>query len=176
MKKMFVLLISTLLILSMASCQNTPASTAPADTTAAATTVFDNFPKTAEEWTAGDFNNYFKAIGLYTNDEFIYLQDHGDYYPGTCVDECGGYMDNDGLYFTGVFVVNMKSTEADAEAFLAGVRETKAMPEELGFLPVDHMAGNVLFWDSFSADETFYNDFEQAIRDWAAALGVTLDF
>ena len=172
MKKMIALLFCVVLVLSLGACQSKKEESGNASQ---AESIFDHYPKTVAEWTAADFNNYFKEVGVYTKDDFIYVQDHA-YYAGMVIEECGGYMDDAGLYFTGVFVVNEKSTEGDAAAFLAGIKESKTFPEEMGSLPVDHLVGNVVFFDSFCGDEEFYNAFEKAIVDWAAGMKVELDF
>lgn len=134
------------------------------------------YPAEINEWTAENFNDYFKEAGLYTKDEFIYVQDHETYYAGLPIDTCGGYMDDEGLYFTGVFILDPDSTEADGKAFLEHVKANKAFTEDLGSLPIDHLVGNVAFMYGLSVDEEFYNAFDAAYNELVEKLGVTPEF
>lgn len=181
MKKVLALILVLVLALSLAACttgNNGENGGETGGTTSGETGGMDmsKYPADINEWTAQNFNDYFKEVGVYTNDEYIYMQDHATYYSGTAVDECGGYMDNEGLYFTGVFIVDPDSQEADGKAMLENLRSTKTFPEELGSIPVDHLVGNVVFFYSFSADEAFYNAFDAAYNQLIKDLGVTPDF
>jgi hypothetical protein len=172
MKKAFLFILCIVMILSMTACGASKSSEEQKDTS----DVLSQYPSDLQEWTAKDFNDYFKEIGLYTKDDYIYVQDHETYYTGTCIDECGGYMDDEGLYFTGIFIVNEDSTEGDAAEFLAYVKENHTFTEDLGSMAVDHMCGHVLVLDSFSTDDDFYESFESAVKSLVEATGGELDF
>ncbi len=174
MKKALTLILCIVMILSLAACGTTGESGEKKDTDNSE--ILSQFPTDLQEWTAQNFNDYFKAIGLYTKEDYIYVQDHATYYVGTCIDECGGYMDDAGLYFTGVFIVDEDSTEGNAAELLSYVKENRTLTEEFGSMTIDHMCGHLLIMDSFTQDEDFYNSFESAIKDLVKALGAELDY
>lgn len=129
------------------------------------------------DWTSTDIVNYFTEAGVFTNEDWVYVQDHPTYYAGTAVHECAGYMDEEGLVMICVFNTDPNNGETlDVDAFLQGVRDTHALPEDLSSLPVDHMVGDLIFFYRFTADETVYNAFDAAYEQLVAALGVTPDF
>ncbi len=168
------------MVMSMAACGTSGGTSAAAsggsDGQNANSDILSQYPADLQEWTAENFNDYFKAIGLYSNEDYIYVQDHATYYTGTCIDECGGYMDDEGLYFTGVFIVDENSTEGDGAALLSYVKENKTLDEEFGNMPVDHMCGHLLVLDSYSTDDEFYESFESAFKALVEATGGELDF
>ena len=157
-----------------------PAGTEPVESTApkgeAGGVDLSQYPAKLGDWTAQNFNDYFTALGIYDTPDYIYLQDHTNYYASLPVNECGGYMDDGGLYMTGVFTMKSDDTEGSVEEFLNAVREKHAFPESMGNLPVDHLADGVIFFYGFSQDEDFYNAFDKACTDLFTALGVTPDF
>jgi hypothetical protein len=172
MKKLIAMVLALIMMLSMAACTAGKTN----ETTDDQADIFSKYPADINEWTSENFNAYFKDMGVYTDDKWAYVQDHETYYAGTPVDTCSGYMDDTGLYFTAVFIVNPDSTEGDGKAMLEHIRTNKSFPEELNNLPVDHLAGNVAFFYSFSSDEEFYNKFDAAVKQLFEKLGVTPDF
>lgn len=173
MKKFLAIVLALVMMLSMAACTADEVTESTGDTQA---NILSKYPTDINDWTSENFNDYFKEVGVYTDDQWIYVQDHATCYTGTAVDTCSGYMDDQGLYFTGVFIINPDSTEADGKAMLEHIRTNKTFPEELGNLPVDHLAGNVAFFYSFCTDEAFYNKFDAAVNQLFTDLGVTPDF
>lgn len=172
MKKLIAMVLALIMMLSMAACTAGKSN----ETTGGQGDILSKYPANINEWTSENFNEYFKEMGVYTDDKWAYVQDHENYYAGTAVDTCSGYMDDMGLYFTAVFIINPDSTEADGKAMLEHIRANKSFPEELNSLPVDHLAGNVAFFYSFSTDEEFYNKFDAAVKQLFEKLGVTPDF
>ncbi len=167
MKKLLTVLLAAVMVFAMAACGGGGEK---------ATVDMSKFPSDLNEWTAQDFNDYFEAAGCYTDKNLIYIQDHATYYAGTPYNECGGYMDEDGLYFTGVWTMNPDDSEGSVSEVIDYVRENKTLPEEFGSLPVDHLIGNFIFVWGLSSDEDFYNSMETAYNDLVEALGVTPDF
>lgn len=92
----------------------------------------EGYPADPSDWTSEDIIRYFKEAGVFTNEDWIVVQDHPTYYPGFAINECVSYMDMDGLVSIGIFNTDPANGDADVDAFLAGVRETHAFPEDLG--------------------------------------------
>lgn len=175
MKKLLAMILALVMALSLAACST--GSSNPGTTGGEAGGIdMSKYPADINEWTAENFNDYFTESGVYTNESYVYYQDHANYYSGTAIDDCGGYMDENGLYFTGVFIVDPDSAEADGNALLDYIRTNKTFTEELGSLPLDHLVGNAAFFYSFSTDEDFYNAFDAAYNQLIADLGATPDF
>lgn len=173
MKKLFALMLVFALALSLTACGGST------DNEANAPAVIDmsKYPADPYDWTSTDIVNYFTEAGVFTNEDWVYVQDHPTYYAGTAVHECVGYMDEEGLVMICVFNTDPNNGETlDVDAFLQGVRDTHALPEDLSSLPMDHMVGDLIFFYSFTADETVYNAFDAAYEQLVAALGVTPDF
>ena len=199
MKKLFAIALALVMVLALAACSgsnNTPdpteapkatgvpqATEAPEVTDAPEVTEdpkqsggLEGYPADPSDWTSEDIIRYFKEAGVFTNEDWIVVQDHPTYYPGFAINECVSYMDMDGLVSIGIFNTDPANGDADVDAFLAGVRETHAFPEDLGSVPMDHMIGDLLFWYSFTADEDVYNAMDAAYNKLVEDLGVTPDF
>ena len=174
LKKILVLVLSLMMVFALVACGSEKEEEKDEPVTAAS--IIANYPADINDWTADDFNKYFTEMGVYTNADYIYVQDHATYYHDTAVDTCGGYMDDTGDAFTGVFIIDADSTEADPQAVIDTLKDTHAFPEELGFLPVDHMVGNVAFFYSFSQSDDFYNAFDDAYNQLVSALNLTAEF
>ncbi len=168
MKKLLVLILSLIMALGLAACGGDGGDKSGG-------VDMSKYPADIDEWTAQNFNDYFTEAGVYTNEDWVYLDGH-DIYAGTGVYECGGYMDDAGMIDLCVFIVDPDSKEVDMEAFLTTIKETKAFPEELNAIPLDHMVGNALFLYSYTADEEVYDAFEKAYNDLITALGATPEF
>ncbi len=169
MKKLLALILSLTMVLCLAAC---------GEDGGAKEVDMSKYPTDINEWTAQNFNDYFTDAGVYTNADWVYIQDHATYWAGsgTPVDECGGYQDDTGMIGIAVFTIDPNSLEADAEAFLQSVKDTKTFPTDYGSFPVDHLVGNVIFWYSATADEDVYAAADKAYNDLIAALGVTPEF
>lgn len=169
MKKLLALILSLTMVLCLAAC---------GEDGGAKEVDMSKYPTDINEWTAQNFNDYFTDAGVYTNADWVYLQDHATYWAGsgTAIDECGGYMDDAGMVNIAVFTIDPNSLEADATELINYLKENKCMPEDLMGFPVDHLVGNVIFWYGTTADEDVYAAFDKAYNDLIAALGVTPDF
>lgn len=172
MKKVLAMVLALMMVLAMTACNGGGAD----KTTEAGGIDMSKYPAKLNEWSGQNFLDYFKEAGVFTNEEWTYVQDHATYWAGTAVDECAGYMDMDGLVMICVFIVDEDSTEADAKAFMDHVRTNKMFPEDLSSIPVDHMVENVIFWYSATVDEAVYNAMDAAYNNLIQAMGVTPDF
>ena len=171
MKKFAAIILALVMALALVACgggTNTPGETKGAD--------LSKYPTKLSDWTAQQFNDYFTEEGVYTDEKWIYVQDHANYFTGIPINEGAGYMDDEGLYLTAVYTMMKDDSEGSVQEFLDYVKEHKTMPEEWGSIPVDHLVDNVIFWYSYSQDETFYNAFEAAYNKLITELGVTPDF
>ena len=168
MKKLLALILSLTMVLCLAACGEGGAKEVD----------MSKYPTDINEWTAQNFNDYFTDAGVYTEADWVYLQDHATYWAGsgTAVDECGGYMDKVGMVNIAVFTIDPNSLEADGTELINYIKENKSMPENLMGFPVDHLVGNVAFWYGATADEDVYAAFDKAYNDLIAALGVTPEF
>lgn len=171
MKKLFAMLFALVMVISMAAC--TPNDTPdPSDDGV----DMSQFPAKFEDWDANDLNKYFAAAGVYAKEDWIYVQPHAEYYPGTAVNDGCGYMDTDGMIMIVMFTFDKNSTEADVPAYMEFVRTNKKLDDEMGALPIDHMLGHVAFCTSYTVDEDVYNAMEAAIQQLAKDVGIELDF
>lgn len=168
---------------SAAPVTEAPATEAPADPTEAPATeapteeaVESGYPSDPSAWTSDDLIKYFKDAGVFENEDWLAVQDHPTYYPNMGINECVSYMDNDGLVLISIFNTDPENGDADVEAYLAGVRETHALPADLGSVPVDHMVGDLVFWYSFTADEEVYNKMDAAYNQFITEFGFTPEF
>lgn len=172
MKKVLVMVLALMMLFGLAACGNE----AKDKTTEAAGIDMSKYPADINEWTSQNFLDYFAEAGVFTKSEWTYIQDHANYYVGTAVNECAGYMDDTGMIMISIFTFDPESTEVDVKAALESIRTNKTLPAELGSIPVDHMAGNVVFWYSMTTDEAAYNAMDAAYNELVKALGVTPDF
>ena len=173
MKKFVAIILATMTMLALAACGG---SSTPAGEGENKGADLSKYPPKLSEWTATQFNQYFTEEGVYTNDKYVYLQDHINYYSGYPIFECGGYMDDEGLYFTGVWTMNKDDSEGSVSEMLDYVRENHTFDESMNSLPVDHLVDNVIFLYSFSQDEAFFNSFEAAYNKLVTELNLTPDF
>lgn len=173
MKKLITLMLSLLLVLSLVAC-STPSDDKKAEGDAAID--MSQYPADPYEWSGEDLVRYFKEAGVFTKEEYIFIQDHPTYYAGTAVNEAVSYMDDDGLIMICIFNTDPANGDADVDAFLAELRESHTMPEDLSSLPMDHMIGDLIFFYSYTADEEVYNAFDAACQQLAKDLGVEMDF
>ena len=173
MKKFAAIILTLIMALALVACGGTNTPSEGGETKGA---DLSKYPAKLSEWTAQQFNDYFTEEGVYTDESLAYIQADATYYTGYPIDECGGYMDNEGLYFTGVWTMKKDDSEGSVEDFLAYVKEHHTFDESMNNIPVDHMADGVLFLYSYSQDEAFYNAFEAAYNKLITELGVTPDF
>lgn len=171
MKKLITLMLSLLLVLSLVAC-------GASDDKKAEDAAIDmsQYPADPNEWSGDDLARYFKEAGVFTKEDYLYVQDHATYYAGTAVDECVSYMDDDGLIMICIFNTDPANGDADVDAFLAEVKENHTLPEDFSSMPVDHMIGDLIFFYSFTADEEVYNAMETACQQLAKDLGVEMEF
>lgn len=173
MKKFAAIIMTLVMALALVACGGTNTPSEGGETKGA---DLSKYPAKLSDWTAQQFNDYFTEEGVYTDEKWVYVQDHATYFPGMPIDECSGYMDDDGLYLTAVFTMKKDDSEGSVQDMLDYVKEHKTLTEDWGNFPIDHMVDGVLFLYSYSQDEAFYNAFEAAYNKLITELGVTPDF
>ena len=169
MKKLFALALTLIMVLSLAAC-STAGNGGKTDGV-----DMSKYPADINSWTAQNFNDYYTDCGVYTDKQYVYVQEHEGYWTGTAFDEASGYMDDVGATSI-ICILDPDSTEGDASAVAEYIRTNKAFDEDFSSMPVDHLAGNVVFVYGISADEEFYSAMEKATQDLFTALKVTPDF
>lgn len=141
------------------------------------------YPSDINQWTAQNLVDYFTEAGVFTNKDWVWVQDHENYWANLPIYEASGYMDNEGLvaimFFT--FKNDLPDVPAgDVEKFVKGIKSASnhMFPEygELTVMPVDHMIGNVALTYAYTTDEAVYNAMDKAYNELVKALGVTPDF
>lgn len=166
MKKLVTIALTLILALTLAACGGAKQPAGP---------DLSKFPKDLKEWSATDYNNYFIAAGVY-DEKIGYVQDHATYWFDTPVCEGSGAMDDAGDVMVFIFTFDPAAQDADVPAFMEELRTSKAFPEELSGLPMDHMAANACFCFQFSGSEEVYQAAEKAFQDLMTAMKVTPDF
>lgn len=151
-------------------------SAASPDSAAADAVDLSAYPSDINEWTTQNFNDYFTAAGVYTNADWVYVQDHATYYAGTPIDEACGYMDEEGMVNITVFLFDPNLAESGVQECIDHTKSDKEIALDEVTFAVDHMVGNVVFWYSQTLDEEVYNAMDAAYNNLIAGLGVTPEY
>lgn len=176
MKKLLAIALAVIMVLSMAACG------APNETEPKNNVDLSKYPADLKDWTAADYNNYFIAAGVYT-EELGYVQDHETYYAGTPIYEASGAMDDVGDYNVLIFTFDPNSDDEAVATWMETIRSTKAFPTEVdddmsavaGF-PMDHMVAYAVFSFQYCQSDAVYEAAEKAFQDLMTAMNVTPDF
>ncbi len=177
MKKLLAIALAVIMVLSMAACGAQSNEKEPKNNV-----DLSKYPADLKDWTAADYNNYFIAAGVYS-EELGYVQDHATYYDGTPIYEASGAMDDVGDYNVLIFTFDPKSEDEEVATWMETIRSTKAFPTEVsddmsavaGF-PMDHMVANAVFSFQYSQSDAVYEAAEKAFQDLMTAMNVTPDF
>jgi hypothetical protein len=116
MKKIISLLLAAVLVLSLAACggsTKTAEDTPEEDTSA--TVDLSAYPDSLDEWTSQNFIDYFQSYGLFTDGDGFetWTQDHATYWPGTPVDECVGWWNDDDTVMVMICILSADSADTD---------------------------------------------------------------
>ena len=134
------------------------------------------YPEQLHDWSAEQLRDYFVEAGIFTNEWYTMLQDHESSYQGLPISGNTGYADKEWNYYAVIFTMMKDDSEGSVEDYLNNIRENRAFPYEMGGLPVDHLADNVIFSYSWSEDQSFKDAMEAAYNRLITELGITPDF
>lgn len=193
MKKWIAIMMTGILLLGCTACSsetggagtgndvvsgNTGASTGN-DAASESSVDMSNYPESLDDWTGQNFVDYFKEVGVFTDDGDYetWVQDHATYWPETPVDECAGWWNEDGTVMVMIFVMsgeNADTSEDQLNEWKNSVLDSNTFPGEYATVPVDHIVGNVAFsFETTVTDEDVYNAFKSAYQELLDTMGVT---
>jgi hypothetical protein len=180
MKKVLSILLAAALVLSLAACGGST-TTAAEDSTAedaSATVDLSAYPDSLDEWTSQNFIDYFQFYGLFTDGDGFetWTQDHATYWPGTPVDECVGWWNDDDTVMVMICILSADSADTDEDQlneWLTSAQEDNTFPGEYATVPVDYVVGHVTFtFESTILDDDVYNAFSEAYQNLVSSVGV----
>lgn len=179
MKKILTLMLALVMALTLAACGGSGNDSK--DGSGSPGIDMNKYPAAIEDWTGQNFIDYFTEAGACTggNGFETWIQDHVNYWPGTPVNECAGWWDDEG---TTVMIVTLSADNVDTsqeqyDEWINYFRENKSFPSEYMGIPVDHLAGNVAFlFETSILDDAVYEKMSAAYQNLVDTLGVTPDF
>ena len=131
------------------------------------------FPKKFEQWTEDDVMNYFVAAGVFDQENARFKHDK-EYYTGTPVSGCVGYLTKDTESYVSIWYVN--ESEEGGDEFLEACRKDKTLGEDLEDMELDHMVGRFLVSYGMSADSDYVKKMEAAWQQFLKDTKATPDF
>lgn len=143
------------------------------------------FPERFEDWSAGDFLDYFRETVEFPADCEYWLQDHENYWAGLPVYESCGVWNVSGAndVCLMVFVLDPKCPDTTPEAVKSLREAVLSDPghnydkDDLFLGKQDHMAGNFMFsYGSATADAEVRADIEAAYTDLLTHYGAEGEF
>jgi predicted small lipoprotein YifL len=184
MKKVISLLMAAVLVLSLAACggsttnstEDSAADSAVEDTSA--TVDLSAYPDSLDEWTGQNFIDYFQSAGLFTDGDGFetWTQDHATYWPGTPVDECVGWWNDDDTVMVMICILNADNADTDqdqVDEWLTSAQEDNTFPGDYATVPVDYVVGHVTFtFETTILDDDIYNAFSEAYQTLVSSVGV----
>jgi predicted small lipoprotein YifL len=180
MKKIISLLMAAALVLSLAACGGSTTKTAedtPEEDTSS-TVDLSAYPDSLDEWTSQNFIDYFQSYGLFTDGDGFetWTQDHATYWPGTPVDECVGWWNDDDTVMVMICMLSADSADTDEDQlneWLTSAQEDNTFPGEYATVPVDYVVGHVTFtFESTILDDDIYTAFSEAYENLVSSVGV----
>jgi ABC-type transport system substrate-binding protein len=180
MKKVLSILLAAALVLSLVACGGST-TTAAEDSTAedtSSTVDLSAYPDSLDEWTSQNFIDYFQSYGLFTDGDGFetWTQDHATYWPGTPVDECVGWWNDDDTVMVMICILSADSADTDEDQlneWLTSAQEDNTFPGEYATVPVDYVVGHVTFtFESTILDDDVYNAFSEAYQNLVSSVGV----
>ena len=187
MKKFLAVLLAVVMTISLAACSGSgsgSSSGSSSDGASGSSVDMSAYPADVSEWTAQNFVDYFKAQGLFTDDDDheTWIQDHEMYWPGTPVSECAGWWDNAGTEACVMIMIMQPdladSSQEDYDSWIETITSDKTLPGEYASLgTVDHLVGNVAFaYSTMTLDDDALARVEAAYEQFLADTGATATF
>ena len=183
MKKFFAVLLIAVMVFTFAACGGESGSGSEAAEGGSGIDM-SAYPSDINEWTGQNFIDYFKAQGLFTDDNAheTWLQDHASYWPGTPVSEMAGWWDLEGTEGC-VMIAVLKpdladSSQEDYDSWMEELKTNKMLSGDAAALgTVDHMVGNVVFaYSLMTLDDDCLTQIEEAYAQFLADTGFTEEF
>ncbi len=143
----------------------------------------DNTSSSAEtdkefaDWDENDILSYFKNEGVFTNDDYAYIQTGTELPDG--ITACVSYMDDFDDAYVVIFYFDADSTSEKTEEIYNEIKTNKTyeMTEAGGFIqPFNALAGRFAFFYSGSLSDEFVSQFETAFDKLIADNDITPDF
>ncbi len=172
MKKIFTILLSILLVTSLAACSSSGDEESSFD--------FSSKPEDFEEWTTQDVIDYFYGIGVFTDEDAQYIQT--DVTDNPCPDsltELGSYMTD-----TDTILIYWMDPDDDRELVVANYTtmiETMAVDmtftdyDETYSYPCSYVLGRFGF-TVYTSNPEFDTGFDQGMTDLADHFGLELKY
>ena len=183
MKKVLAILVAAVMLLTLAACggetNNDAVGGSPSGEESTNGVDMSKYPSDLNDWSGQDFIDYFKEVGVFTdgNGFETWLQDHATYWPGTPVNECAGWWNDEGTIMVTIILLsadNADTSEEQLEEWKTSIKENHALPGEYASLPVDSLIGNVAFtFEETILDDAVYEEFTKAYEELLAAMNVT---
>ncbi len=183
MKKFFAVLLVLVMVFTLAACGESGGSESEGSTESSGVDM-SAYPADVNEWTGQNYIDYFKAVGLFTDDNAheTWLQDHANYWPETPVSECAGWWDNEGIEGCMMILILdpglADSSQEDFDAWMTSIRDDKNLPGDYSSLGVvDHLIGNVAFsYSAMTLDDECLAACDAAFDQFVADTGATPEF
>lgn len=175
MKKLLALVLTMMMVLSLAACGGNDGGSKKAEVD------LSKYPADLSDWSAQDLLDYFKeAVGL--PDSLTEMYSDPESWLSTPVHDSSRGWTDDGsahlVFYT--FDPDASDTTPElVEEWLEVLRTDSThsyITDEYYIGPASHLAGNILFVYEQTTDENYYNACEAAYEQLISAFGVTPDF
>lgn len=185
MKKIISVFLAAAMLICMSACSLTSKSensTSGDKATQAAESEgqfkaadMSKYPAELSDWTPENMNEYFTEIGVYTNKDYVYIQDEATYYSDMAVRNATGYMDDDGNYYLSIFYLDPSKSGADALIEQCKKDHAITLGDDYT-IDIDHMVGDYAFSYQLSIDDEFVKTMDAAVEQFAKDTGAEMVF
>ena len=177
MKKYLAILLAVVMTLSFAACGAKGDKPSGGSQTAAPAAVdLSAYPADFNEWTVDNIMDYFTKAGLFTKEDWKYIQNEADCVPAeTGMSKIGSYMsdDEEGSQTVFIFWFDPAASEAKVKEQFEFIKANKTFDKAFDMQPVDHVIGNFAVSYTLTLDEDFYAMAEAAYNQLVADMKIT---
>ena len=184
MKKLLALTLAAVMTFSLVGCGSSSENSESKDSAGSGNASSEssslkdadlaNYPENFDEWTGQDILDYFTEIGVFTNEEWAYLQT-GEETAGTGFAECASYMsmDDDSVYIC-IFYFDPNASDASlGEEHKQSIIDNGCLSGELSDFVVDHLVGNFAFSYSLCEDDGTYDLMDEGFEKLCDDMNLT---